>query len=78
MQRAGTASSSNKRSKAAQQQQKKPEGPVSLELAEIVRSVSGAERSVPLPQHLQVIRARRAQETECCLRACAVRLRLRG
>jgi hypothetical protein len=49
---------------------------VSLELAEIVRSVSGAERSVPLPQHLQAIRARRAQEAECCLRACAVRLRL--
>jgi len=54
----------------------KPEGPVSLELAEIVRSVSGAERTTPLPLHLQAIRARRAQETECCLRACAVRLRL--
>jgi hypothetical protein len=49
---------------------------VSLELAEIVRSVSGAERTTPLPLHLQAIRARRAQETECCLRACAVRLRL--
>ena len=52
------------------------EGPVGLELAESVRSVSGAERSAPLPQHLQVIRARRAQEAECCLRACAVRLGL--
>ena len=54
----------------------KPEGPVSLELAEIVRSASNAERNTPLPQHLQAIRTRKAQETECCLRACAVRLRL--
>jgi len=51
---------------------------VSLELAEIVRSVSGAERSLPLPQHLRLIQLRRAQETECCLRACAVRLGANG
>jgi hypothetical protein len=56
---------------------KKQDDPPSPELIEIVRSVSGAERGAPLAVHLSTIRARRAQEAECCLRACAVRLRLR-
>ena len=49
---------------------------LSRELAEIVRSVSQAEPRGPLSKHLQAIESRRAQETECFLRACAVRLGL--
>ena len=50
----------------------------SQELAEIVRSVSKAQRSLPLRDHLAAIKERRAQEAESFLRACAVRLRLPG
>jgi hypothetical protein len=49
---------------------------LSRELAEIVRSVSQVEAGAPLSKHLQAIKSRRAQETECFLRACAVRLGL--
>ena len=49
---------------------------LSPELAEIVRSVSQLEGGGPLSKHLQAIESRRAQETECYLRACAVRLGL--
>jgi hypothetical protein len=49
---------------------------LSLELAEIVRSVSREDPRAPLSKHLQAIEGRRAQETECFLRACAVRLGL--
>lgn len=48
----------------------------SPELVEIARSVSKAGSHLPLAKHLQIIEGRRAQETECFLRACAVRLRL--
>ena len=51
-------------------------GVLSPELAEIVRSVSQSEPGGPLSKHLQAIESRRAQETECFLRACAVRLGL--
>ncbi len=55
---------------------KSKKGVLSPELAEIVRSVSQTEPGAPLSRHLQAIDCRRAQETECFLRACAVRLGL--
>ena len=51
---------------------------VSPELADIVKSVSEADSRLPLAKHIQIIEGRKAQETECFLRACAVRLRLEG
>ena len=51
---------------------------MSPELADIVRSVSEADPRLPLAKHVQIIEERKAQETECFLRACAVRLRLEG
>ena len=51
---------------------------VSPELAEIVRGESRGEPSLPISRHLQIIEERRAQEAECFLRACALRLRLEG
>jgi hypothetical protein len=62
----------------SQQQRQKGGVRVSPELAEIVRSVSEADSRLPLARHIQIIEERRAQETECFLRACAVRLRLEG
>lgn len=62
----------------SQQQQKQKQIKVSPELADIVRSVSEADSRLPLARHVQIIEERRAQETECFLRACAVRLRLEG
>jgi hypothetical protein len=47
------------------------------ELLEIARSVSKAGPRLSLEKHIQVIEARKAQETECFLLACAVRLRLK-
>jgi hypothetical protein len=62
------------------QQKQGPKGGirVSPELADIVRSVSEADPRLPLAKHVQIIEERKAQETECFLRACAVRLRLEG
>jgi len=62
----------------SQQHRQKGGVRVSPELAEIVRSVSEADSQLPLARHIQIIEERRAQETECFLRACAVRLRLEG
>jgi arginine decarboxylase-like protein len=62
----------------SQQQRQKGGVRVSPELAEIVRSVSEADSRLPLARHIQIIEERSAQEAECFLRACAVRLRLEG
>ncbi len=62
----------------SQQQRKQIQIKVSPELADIVRSVSEADSRLPLAKHVQIIEERKAQETECFLRACAVRLRLEG
>ena len=51
---------------------------VSPELAEIVRVESRGEPGLALSRHLRIIEERRAQEAECFLRACALRLRLEG
>jgi hypothetical protein len=46
------------------------------ELLEIARIVSKGGPRLSLEKHLQIIETRKAQETECFLLACAVRLRL--
>lgn len=48
--------------------------PVPKELAEIIRSASSIAGHRSLEDHLQAVRQRRAQECECFLRACALRL----
>ncbi len=51
---------------------------LSPELAEIIRVESRGNSGLPLSRHLSIIEERKAQEAECFLRACAVRLRLEG
>ena len=51
---------------------------MSPELAEIIRVESRGNSGLPLSRHLSIIEERKAQEAECFLRACAVRLRLEG
>ena len=51
---------------------------VSPELAEIIRGESREGSGTPLLRHLKIIEERKAQEAECFLRACALRLRLEG
>ena len=51
---------------------------LSPELAEIIRGESRGDHVLPLSRHLAIIEERKAQEAECFLRACAVRLRLEG
>ena len=51
---------------------------LSPELAEIIRVESRGNPGLPALRHLEIIEERRAQEAECFLRACAVRLRLEG
>ena len=55
-----------------------PTASVSSELLEIALSVSKGGAGLSLERHLQIIESRRAQEVECFLRACALRLKLKG
>ncbi len=48
--------------------------PVSKELAAILRSTSKIDPRADLEMHLGAIESRRAQETECFLRTCVMRL----